>query len=57
MSDLHNGADMDVKSASGAEMTHQPGVALRATADVERIEAPVTLKAYFLCAFGKSLRS
>jgi sugar porter (SP) family MFS transporter len=28
------------------------GVALRATADVERIEAPVTWKAYLMCAFA-----
>lgn len=29
-----------------------PGTALAATADVNRIEAPITLKAYLLCAFA-----
>lgn len=29
-----------------------PGAALAATADTSRIEAPVTLKAYFMCAFA-----
>jgi hypothetical protein len=28
------------------------GVALTATTDVNRIEAPVTLKAYLMCAFA-----
>ena len=30
----------------------EKGLALKGTADLERIEAPVTLKAYLLCAFG-----
>lgn len=29
-----------------------PGEALAATADVNRIEAPVTWKAYLICAFA-----
>jgi SP family sugar:H+ symporter-like MFS transporter len=28
------------------------GVVLSATADTSRIEAPVTMKAYFMCAFA-----
>ena len=28
------------------------GISLAATADVERVEAPVTLKTYLMCAFA-----
>lgn len=34
------------------EVHAEKGLALKGTADLERIEAPVTIKAYLLCAFA-----